>query len=112
MVALLRTHNLDLLLRSKVDAPEVIVAFKAKGRVVERLFEPGDHVKSGQSKIQLDSPELVVQLRLVQARRDEAKAQLEQSLNDTREESTRNLRANVAQSEAQYRNAQDDDNRI
>lgn len=89
----------------------MIVASKAKGRVVERLIERGDDVKSGQLIIQLDSPELMAQLRSAQATRDEAKAQLELSLHGTREESIRNLRANLAQAEAQYRNAQNDYNR-
>ncbi|CAI0764429.1 putative efflux pump membrane fusion protein [Serratia entomophila] len=111
LAVLFRAHNQDLLLQGEVDAPEVIVASKAKGRVVERLIERGDDVKSGQLMIQLDSPELVAQLRSAQASRDEAKAQLEQSLNGTREESIRNLRANLAQAEAQYRNAQNDYNR-
>lgn len=111
MAILFRAHNQDLLLQGEVDAPEVIVASKAKGRVVERLIERGDDVKSGQLIIQLDSPELMAQLRSAQATRDEAKAQLELSLHGTREESIRNLRANLAQAEAQYRNAQNDYNR-
>lgn len=111
LAILFRAHNQDLLLQGEVDAPEVIVASKAKGRVVERLIERGDDVKSGQLIIQLDSPELMAQLRSAQATRDEAKAQLELSLHGTREESIRNLRANMAQAEAQYRNAQNDYNR-
>lgn len=111
LAILFRAHNQDLLLQGEVDAPEVIVASKAKGRVVERLIERGDDVKNGQLIIQLDSPELMAQLRSAQATRDEAKAQLELSLHGTREESIRNLRANLAQAEAQYRNAQNDYNR-
>ncbi|XYK66688.1 HlyD family secretion protein [Serratia nematodiphila] len=111
LAILFRAHNQDLLLQGEVDAPEVIVASKAKGRVVERLIERGDDVKSGQLIIQLDSPELMAQLRSAQATRDEVKAQLELSLHGTREESIRNLRANLAQAEAQYRNAQNDYNR-
>ncbi|MEL5569678.1 HlyD family secretion protein [Serratia bockelmannii] len=111
LAILFRAHNQDLLLQGEVDAPEVIVASKAKGRIVERLIERGDDVKSGQLIIQLDSPELMAQLRSAQATRDEAKAQLELSLHGTREESIRNLRANLAQAEAQYRNAQNDYNR-
>jgi len=111
LAILFRAHNQDLVLQGEVDAPEVIVASKAKGRVVERLIERGDDVKSGQLIIQLDSPELMAQLRSAQATRDEAKAQLELSLHGTREESIRNLRANLAQAEAQYRNAQNDYNR-
>lgn len=56
LAILFRAHNQDLLLQGEVDAPEVIVASKAKGRVVERLIERGDDVKSGQLIIQLDSP--------------------------------------------------------
>ncbi|ANJ93116.1 HlyD family secretion protein [Serratia plymuthica] len=111
LAILFRAHNQDLLLQGEVDAPEVIVASKAKGRVIERLVERGDDVKGGQAMIQLDSPELMAQLRSAQATRDEAKAQLEQSLHGTREESIRNLRASLAQAEAEYRNAQNDYNR-
>lgn len=108
MAVLFRAHNQYLLLQGEVDAPEVIVASKAKGRVIERLVERGDDVKSGQLMIQLDSPELMAQLRSAQASRDEAKAQLEQSLHGTREESIRNLRASLAQAQAELRNAQRD----
>ncbi|ANS40911.1 HlyD family secretion protein [Serratia inhibens] len=111
LAILFRAHNQDLLLQGEVDAPEVIVASKAKGRVIERLVERGDDVKGGQAMIQLDSPELMAQLRSAQATRDEAKAQLDQSLHGTREESIRNLRASLAQAEAEYRNAQNDYNR-
>lgn len=111
LAILFRAHNQDLLLQGEVDAPEVIVASKAKGRVIERLVERGDDVKGGQEMIQLDSPELMAQLRSAQATRDEAKAQLDQSLHGTREESIRNLRASLAQVEAEYRNAQNDYNR-
>ncbi|AGB80770.1 multidrug resistance efflux pump [Serratia sp. FGI94] len=108
MAVLFRSHNQDLLLQGEVDAPEVIVASKAKGRVVERLIERGDDVKSGQVMIKLDSPELLAQLRSAQATRDEAKAQLDQSLHGTREENIRSLRASLAQAQAELRNAQHD----
>ncbi|AVJ16016.1 HlyD family secretion protein [Serratia rhizosphaerae] len=108
MAVLFRSHNQDLLLQGEVDAPEVIVASKAKGRVVERLIERGDDVKAGQVMITLDSPELLAQLRSAQATRDEAKAQLDQSLHGTREENIRSLRASLAQAQAELRNAQHD----
>lgn len=106
MAVLFRAHNQDLLLQGEVDAPEVIVASKAKGRVIERRVERGDDVRAGQLLIQLDSPELMAQLHAAQATRDEAKAQLDQSLHGTREESIRNQRATLAQAQAEYRNAQ------
>lgn len=46
--ALFHSHNQYLLLQGEVDAPEVIVTSKAKGRVMERHVERGDDVKQGQ----------------------------------------------------------------
>lgn len=77
MAILFRAHNQDVLLQYKVDAPEVIVASKAKVLVVECLVERSDNVKGGQLLIQLDIPELIPQLRSTQATRDKVKAQLE-----------------------------------
>lgn len=107
LAVLFRAHNQDLLLQGEVDAPEVIVASKAKGRVIERHVERGDDVKAGQLLITLDSPELMAQLRAAEAARDQAKAQLDLSVNGTREESIRNLKATLAQSQAEYINARD-----
>lgn len=45
LAVLFRAHNQYLLLQGEVDAPEVIVASKAKGRVIERHIERGDDVK-------------------------------------------------------------------
>ncbi|KGD73623.1 MULTISPECIES: HlyD family secretion protein [Tatumella] len=103
-----RAQNQGLLLQGEVDAPEVIVASKAKGRVVERLVERGDDVKAGQVLMKLDAPELIAQLRAAEAARDQAKAQLDLSLNGTREESLRNLRAELASATADYQNARDE----
>lgn len=111
LAVLFRAHNEDLLLQGEVDAPEVIVASKAKGRVIERHVERGDDVKAGQLLITLDSPEMMAQLRALEAARDQAKAQLELSVNGTREESIRNLKATLAQSQAEYVNARDEYNR-
>lgn len=107
LAVLFRAQNQSLLLQGEVDAPEVIVTSKAKGRVVERLVERGDDVKAGQLLMKLDAPELIAQLEAAQASRDQAKAQLDLSLNGTREESIRNLKATLAQAQADYRNAQD-----
>ena len=59
MAVLFRAHNQDLLLQGEVDAPEVIVASKAKGRVIERLVERGDDVKTGQLLLRLKSRAVV-----------------------------------------------------
>ncbi|NUU68512.1 efflux RND transporter periplasmic adaptor subunit [Enterobacteriaceae bacterium BIT-l23] len=106
LAVLFRAQNQDLLLQGEVDAPEVIVTSKAKGRVVERLVERGDDVKAGQLLMKLDAPEIIAQLRAAEAARDQAKAQLDQSMNGTREENIRNLKATLDEAEADYRNAQ------
>ncbi|WP_411706071.1 HlyD family secretion protein [Edaphovirga cremea] len=111
MAILFRANNQDLLLQGEVDAPQVIVASKAKGRVIERHVERGDDVQAGQLLMTLESPELIAQLRAAEAARDQAKAQYDLSINGTREESIRNLKATLAQAQAQYRNAQDEYNR-
>ncbi|MEM8144294.1 efflux RND transporter periplasmic adaptor subunit, partial [Morganella morganii subsp. sibonii] len=112
MAALFRAHNQYLLLQGEVDAPEVIVSSKAKGRVVERLIERGDDVKQGQALIRLTSPELEAQVASLVAARDQAQAQLTESLNGTREESVRNYAAQLAQSQAELANAQRDFQRM
>ncbi|ATM97414.1 putative membrane fusion protein (MFP) component of efflux pump, membrane anchor protein YbhG [Yersinia frederiksenii] len=105
MAVLFRAHNQNLLLQGEVDAPEVIVSSKAKGRVIERHVERGDDVKEGQLLITLESPELMAQLAGLEAARDQAQAQLDESLHGVREESIRNLRASLAQAQAEYDNA-------
>lgn len=112
MAALFRAHNQYLLLQGEVDAPEVIVSSKAKGRVVERLIERGDDVKQGQALIRLTSPELEAQVASLVAARDQAQAQLTESLNGTREESVRNYAAQLAKSQAELANAQRDFQRM
>ncbi len=112
MAALFRAHNQYLLLQGEVDAPEVIVASKAKGRVIDRLIERGDDVKQGQTLIRLVSPELDAQIASLVAARDQAQAQLTESLNGTREESVRNYAAQLAQAQAELANAQRDFQRM
>ncbi|MBI6549336.1 HlyD family secretion protein [Xenorhabdus lircayensis] len=106
MAVLFRSHNQELLLQGEVDAPEIIVASKATGRVVKLNVERGDDVNAGQLMVSLDSPELVAKVAAAQAARDQAKAKLELSLHGTREESIRNLEATLAQSQSGYKNAQ------
>ncbi|MEX6113497.1 HlyD family secretion protein [Providencia stuartii] len=103
--ALFHSHNQFLLLQGEVDAPEVMVTSKAKGRVIERHVERGDDVKKGQLLLTLESPELTAQYAALKAARDQAKAQLAQSLHGTREETIRHLQASLAQANSQYQNA-------
>ncbi|HEF8771755.1 HlyD family secretion protein [Providencia manganoxydans] len=110
--ALFHSHNQFLLLQGEVDAPEVMVTSKAKGRVIERHVERGDDVKKGQLLITLESPELAAQYAALKAARDQAQAQLDQSLHGTREETIRNLQASLSQAESQYQNATREYNRL
>lgn len=110
--ALFHSHNQFLLLQGEVDAPEVMVTSKAKGRVIERHVERGDDVKKGQLLITLESPELAAQYAALKAARDQSQAQLDQSLHGTREETIRNLQASLSQAQSQYQNATREYNRL
>ena len=112
LAILFRAHNQYLLLQGEVDAPEVIVASKAKGRVIERHIERGDDVKVGQLMITLESPELNAQVAALEAAKAQAQAQLDLSLHGTREESIRNLEAVLSQAKVEAANATRDYQRI
>ncbi|MBI6216755.1 HlyD family secretion protein [Proteus sp. DFP240708] len=112
LAILFRAHNQYLLLQGEVDAPEVIVASKAKGRVIERHIERGDDVKAGQLMITLESPELNAQVAALEAAKAQAQAQLDLSLHGTREESIRNLEAVLSQAKVEAANSARDYQRI
>ncbi|BDH47525.1 hypothetical protein TUM12370_35690 [Salmonella enterica subsp. enterica serovar Choleraesuis] len=107
LAVMFHARDANLLLQGEVDAHEVIISSKAKGRVVERLVRHGDDVVVGQPLIRLEEPELIAQLKAAEAARDQAQAQLDMSLNGTRKEQIRNLKATLDQLQAQYQNAQD-----
>lgn len=108
LAILFHAHNQYIILQGEVDAPEVLVSSKAKGRVVERYIERGDDIEAGQLLIKLASPELDAQVQALEAARDQAQARLDESLHGTREESIRSLQATLAQAEATYQNAERD----
>jgi len=108
LAILFHAHNQYIILQGEVDAPEVLVSSKAKGRVTERYIERGDDVRVGQLLMKLSSPELDAQVKSLEAARDQAKARLDESLHGTREENIRSLQASLAQVEAAYQNAQRD----
>lgn len=110
--ALFHSHNQFLLLQGEVDAPEVMVTSKAKGRVIERHIERGDDVKKGQLLLTLESPELAAQYAALKAATEQARAKLALSVNGTREETIRNLQASLAQVNSQYQNATREYNRL
>lgn len=110
--ALFHSHNQFLLLQGEVDAPEVMVTSKAKGRVIERHIERGDDVKKGQLLLTLESPELAAQYAASKAATEQARAKLALSVNGTREETIRNLQASLSQVNSQYQNATREYNRL
>lgn len=112
LAILFRAHNQYLLLQGEVDAPEVIVASKAKGRVIDRHIERGDDVKAGQLMITLESPELNAQVAALEAAKAQAQAQLDLSIHGTREESIRNLEAVLSQAKVEAANSTRDYQRI
>lgn len=105
MTILIRSHNSDLVLQGEVDAPNVNLSSKARGRVEVIHVNRGDNVKEGDILITLDSPELLSQVKAAQAERDQAQAQLELSQHGTREESIRYYQALLEQAKATYDNA-------
>ncbi|WP_392566530.1 efflux RND transporter periplasmic adaptor subunit [Utexia brackfieldae] len=105
MTILIRAYNSDLVLQGEVDAPQVNVASKAKGRVINIHVNRGDDVQENDLLITLDSPELTAQVKATEAARDQAKLQLELSKNGTREESIRYYQALLDEAKVDYSNA-------
>lgn len=105
LAILFRSHNQYILLQGEVDTAEVIITSKARGRVTEIHVDRGDDVKKGTLLITLESPELLSQVNAAEAVRDQAQAQLSQSISGTREESIRSLEAVLAQAKLAYSNA-------
>lgn len=105
MTILIRSHNNQLILQGEVDAPNVSISSKAKGRVQVINVNRGDDVKPNQIVITLDSPELLAQVKAAEAARDQAQAQVELSEHGTREESIRYYEALLKQAKVDYNNA-------
>lgn len=106
MTILIRSHNSDLILQGEVDAPNVNLSSKARGKVEAIHVNRGDSVKAGDVVITLDSPELLAQVKAAQAQRDQAKSQLALSVHGTREESIRYYEALLEQAKVNYDNAE------
>lgn len=106
LTILLRSHYQDIVLQGEVDAPNITVVSKAKGRVIDISVLRGSDVKVGDRLLTLESPELAAQVKALEAARDQAKAQVELSKNGTREESLRYYQSLLDQAKATYDNAQ------
>jgi HlyD family secretion protein len=105
MTILIRSHNSQLILQGEVDAPNVSISSKAKGRVQAIHVNRGDDVKPSDILITLDSPELLAQVKAAQAACDQARAQVALSEHGTREESIRYYEALLQQAKVAYNNA-------
>lgn len=112
LAILFRANSHKVLLQGEVDAPEVIVTSKAKGRVMQRHIQRGDDVQQGQLLITFDSPELLAQMAARKAARDKAKAILDESIKGTREETIRSVQAQLAQAQAVLHDAENEFKRI
>ncbi len=112
LAILFRANSHKILLQGEVDAPEVIVTSKAKGRVMQRHVQRGDDVQQGQLLITFDSPELLAQMAAREAARDKAKAVLDESIKGTREETIRSVQAQLAQAQAVLQDAENEFKRI
>ena len=111
MTILIRAHHSELILQGEVDAPNVSISSKAKGRVQVIHVNRGDDVKQNDVLITLDSPELLAQVKAAEAARDQAQAQVSLSENGTREESIRYYEALLEQAKVAYDNASKEYNR-
>ncbi|HEN3505963.1 TPA: efflux RND transporter periplasmic adaptor subunit [Yersinia enterocolitica] len=105
MALLFRAYSSEIWLQGEVDAPEVVISSKAKGRVIERFVERGDDVVKGQNLISLESPELFAQLKKYEALRDQAKSNLTMSQNGTREEKIRYAKAQLLEATQNFKNS-------
>ncbi|MFT0211601.1 efflux RND transporter periplasmic adaptor subunit [Pseudomonas sp. F1_0610] len=112
LAILFRANSHKILLQGEVDAPEVIVTSKAKGRVMQGHVQRGDDVQQGQLLITFDSPELLAQMAAREAARDKAKAVLDESIKGTREETIRSVQAQLAQAQAVLQDAENEFKRI
>jgi HlyD family secretion protein len=95
-----------------IEAASVDVAAQLGGRVVRLLTAEGAQVRAGDTLAVLDTLAAGFQARQARASVDLADAQLRTLLNGAREEDRRQAEAQVAQAEANHKNAQADADRV
>lgn len=93
-------------LYGNVEIRQVDLSFNAEGAVIAMPKHEGDRVKQGEVIAELDPATYQSAYDLAVARRDAAKAQLEELLNGTRPEDIDQARANLAAAQASLANAQ------
>jgi HlyD family secretion protein len=98
-------REVELKLFGNVDIREVELSFRVPGRLAKVLVDEGDQVKEGQLLAALDDRPYRDALAKAVAQRDAAAANMTKYRTGNRAEEIAQARAQVAQIEAQYRNA-------
>ncbi len=93
-------------LYGNVEIRQVDLAFEVEGKVVTMPRHEGDHVKPGETVAAVDPATYQNATALAEARRDAAKAQLDELLAGTRPEDIDQARANYAAAQASLADAQ------
>ncbi|MBW5455812.1 secretion protein HlyD, partial [Pseudomonas aeruginosa] len=96
------------LLHTYAYTHNVLVSCNATGLFHGLCVRRVDEVQQSDLLISLDSPELEAQLDALHAARNQAHAQLDESLHGTREESIRDIKASLTQDESELRVAESD----
>jgi HlyD family secretion protein len=98
----------QLVLQGNIDVRQVNLSFKVDGRIDQLMVDEGDTVKAGQVVASLDKRYFQDDLRLAQARRDNAAANLARLEHGSRPEEIAQARAQTADREATLARAKAD----
>jgi HlyD family secretion protein len=98
----------QLVLQGNIDVRQVNLSFKVEGRIDTLTVDEGDAVKAGQVLATLDKRYFQDDLRLMQARRDNAAANLARLEHGSRPEEIAQARAQTADREATLARARAD----
>jgi HlyD family secretion protein len=93
-------------LYGNVEIRQVDLSFNAEGTVIGMPVHEGDHVRAGEVIADLDPASYQSAAELAEAKRDAAKAQLDELLAGTRPEDIDQARANLASARASLANAE------
>jgi HlyD family secretion protein len=95
----------ELVLYGNVDLRQVELPFNDSERIATVLVQEGDHVKRGQVVAELDTGRLVPQVNQARAQVDQQRQVVDRLHNGSRPEEIAQARANVAQADADAKNA-------
>jgi HlyD family secretion protein len=98
----------ELILQGNIDVRQVNLSFKVSGRIQTLYVDEGDSVKAGQLIGILDERYFQDDLRIANAQRDQAAANLERLRNGSRPEEITQARAQEAEAQATLKRAKAD----